>query len=135
MDSYDIAGHNLSVRFWYNSLFSRWDSLKQSCQDSSSRSSRQLLQSHDRTIGFSKVSPAACVFPWPDRHSEHWVVMCNHPDCQYPDFEHHPLRKGRAQEHFFEHGLRLEDDHDVLRLFGFKGMLHIHVSVSPGLTC
>lgn len=58
------------------------------------------------------------------RGSGQWAVLCSHPDCTWLYFVHYPLLKNRALDHFRSYGRYLQDELEILELFGFRGTYH-----------
>lgn len=127
MDKWALAAHNLAITSWYEELFLTWETLReqQSKPGRRQRSRGTLVSQIDRAIDYPMISQQARIFQWPNEchDSNHWAVICSHPECGSPYFGHHPLRKERAVQHFLSHGIHLEDDSEILELFGYKGML------------
>lgn len=123
-----VAMSNFAVQTWHGHLSSHWATLRQKyqpreVQDRGQRSQLRRLEDVKRTIEADALLGTAHIFQWPEYGPgrESWVVICSHLDCEAPNFPHHPLRNGRAIEHFRLHGISLRDGQEVLYLFGLKG--------------
>lgn len=84
------------------------------------------LDTSDRTIDHDNLSEWSCVFPWPEDGNEQRVIVCSYPDCWYPEFKQHPLRKNRGVEHFATHGIFI-DEPELITLLSYRVL-----NYSPG---
>ncbi|KAI0437315.1 hypothetical protein F4803DRAFT_539348 [Xylaria telfairii] len=110
-NNWDLATHNNSIRLKHQLATYEWESLLEKHR------AGNIPPKLSQSVTAISVPNKTYIFEWPAWETR-VAVICTNPACTFT-FTKHPLKCGRAVNHFRTHGLELHVS-QVLQLFGFR---------------